>query len=92
MQWQTWLEAVGAAIGIENVQITGTLCAALTTVILLFIIVLATGGEHADVAISIGGLLLTIIFLVIEWYPVGTGAVMAFVMALYAAKVISSGG
>ena len=58
---------------------------------LLVVVVIATKGRKPEVSITFVSFFTTVFFTFLGWYPVWIGSVMALIIALLLAKIISGG-
>lgn len=88
--WSDWLTSVASALDTTATE-AGIMFSLAFTIGLLIVVVIATRGKKPDVTMSFTSLFITIFFTFIGWYPIWIGSVMALVIAIMLAKIISGG-
>ena len=88
--WSDWLTSVAFALGTTSTE-AGIMFSLAFTMGLLVVVLIATRGKKPDVTITFSTLLSTIFFTFIGWYPIWIGSLLALVMSILIAKIISGG-
>ncbi len=88
--WADWLASVAAGMGTSTTD-AGILFSVGFTIMLILVVLISTKGRRATVSISFTVLFVTIFFTVLGWYPVWIGSVLALVLSIIIAGVISRG-
>lgn len=56
---------------------------------LILVVVIATKGKRPDVTVPFTSLFATVFFTFLGWYPVWIGSVLALVLSILLAKIVS---
>lgn len=91
MIWQQFIENVALGFGGISLSTTGILVALLLTILIDIAVLMLTTrsrGNTQGMALMFVDLAVTILFTVLQWYPLFVGTVIAFVFALLGASII----
>lgn len=88
--WTDWLTSVALALGTTPTE-AGIMFSLAFTIGILLVVILATKGKKPDVTITFTSLFVTVFFTFIGWYPIWIGSVLALVLSIIIAKIISGG-
>jgi hypothetical protein len=81
------MSTVASILGVD-VTSAALIIATLFTMVFIFVIIIATKGRKADISIPATGLISFILWIILGWYPIWIGAVVAFMFALLLAKTV----
>ena len=88
--WGEYLASIASAMGTTATE-AGIMFSLIFTIGLIVVVLIATRGRKPDVTVSFISLFLTLFWTFIGWYPIWIGSVMALVISIILAKVISGG-
>ena len=88
--WADWLASVAAGLDVGTTD-AGILFSLGFTIMLILVVLIATKGKKATVSVSFTSLFATLFFLVLGWYPVWMGSVLALVLSIIIAAIFSRG-
>ena len=88
--WADWLASVAAGLDVGTTD-AGILFSLGFTIMLILVVLIATKGKKATVSVSFTALFATLFFLVLGWYPVWMGSVLALVLSIIIAAIFSRG-
>lgn len=88
--WSGYLNAIAAAFGTTATE-AGIIISLLFSVAALFVVVIATKGKRPDVTVTFTSFFTTVLFTFMGWYPIWIGSVMALVIAILLARIVSGG-
>ena len=86
--WADYLASIATAFDTTTTE-AGILFSLLFTIGLTVVVLIATRGRRPEVSVSAIAFFATLFFTVLGWYPIWLGSVMALVIALVVAKIIS---
>jgi len=92
MLWENWIQNISTyVLGVPDAN-TGALIFSLVIVIIALLgVLLITKGKKADITMSITCCICFIFLVVIGWFPILAGSIIAFVFAFMFAKSVSGG-
>lgn len=88
--WGDWLASIALAMDATQTQ-AGIMFSLIFTIGLIVVVLLATRGKKPEVSVTFISLFTTIFFTFLGWYPIWIGSVMALVIAILLARIISGG-
>ena len=88
--WADWLASVAAGLDVGPTD-AGILFSLGFTILMIFVVLIATKGESPTISVSFTALFATLFFLVLGWYPVWMGSVLALVLSIIIAAIFSRG-
>ena len=88
--WADWLASVAAGLDMGTTD-AGVIFSLGFTILLILVVLIATKGENPTVSVSFTALFATLFFLVLGWYPVWMGSVLALVLSIIIAAIFSRG-
>lgn len=88
--WSEWLTSISLALGTTATE-AGIIFSLAFTIGLLIVVLIATKGKKPEVTMSFTSLFCTIFFTFLGWYPIWVGSVLALVLSIIIAKIISGG-
>ena len=88
--WADWLTSIALALGTSTTE-AGIIFSLAFTIGLLIVVLISTKGKKPDVTMSFTALFTTIFFTFLGWYPIWVGSVLALVLSILIAKIISGG-
>ena len=86
--WSDWLSSVASAFGTTTTE-AGIIFSLAWTIGLLIVVLIVTRGKKPDVTVTFTTILTTIFFTFLGWYTVWIGSVLALVLSILIAKIIS---
>ena len=88
--WEDYLNSIALAMDATATE-AGIMFSLMFTIGLIVVVILATKGKRPEVSVTFTSLFITIFFTFIGWYPVWIGSVLALVLSIIIAKIVSSG-
>ncbi len=88
--WGTYLESIALAFDTTQTQ-AGIMFSLAFTIGLIVVVLIATNGKKPDVTVTFVAWFVTIFFTFLGWYPIWIGSVMALIISILIAKIISGG-
>ncbi len=88
--WSDWLTSIASALD-TTVTEAGIIFSLAFTFGMIIVVLIATRGRRPEVTVTFSSLFLTVFFTFLGWYPVWIGSVLALVMSIIIAKIISGG-
>ncbi len=88
--WSDYLTSIASAFGTNATQ-AGVMISLMFTVGILIVVILATKGKKPEVTVTFTSLFVTIFFTFIGWYPVWIGSVLALILSIIIARIVSGG-
>ena len=88
--WADWLASIAVAMD-TSVTDAGILFSLGFTIMLILVVLIVTKGENPSISVSFTALFATLFFTVLGWYPIWIGSVLALVLSIIIAKIISGG-
>ena len=88
--WGDWLASVALAMDATQTQ-AGVMFSLIFTIGLIVVVLLATRGRRPEVSVTFISLFTTIFFTFLGWYPIWIGSVLALVISIILARIISGG-
>lgn len=89
--WAGWLNAIAAAFGTTATE-AGIIFSLSFTFLGIISVLIATKGTDVGTSVSFSALFLTLIFTFLGWYPIWTGSVLALVITILLASIMSGKG
>lgn len=86
--WSGYLTAIANAFG-TTTQEAGIIFSLTFTMLAIIVVVIATKGKRPEVAIPFTSLFTTLWFTFMGWYPTWVGSVLALVISILLAGIMS---
>ena len=90
MIWSEYLTSIADAMGVTAIQ-AGVMISLIFSTALILTVLIATKGRKPEVSVPFVALFSTVLFTFMGWYPVWIGSVMALVISILLARIISGG-
>ena len=88
--WSGWLNAIASAFDTTATE-AGIIVSLLFTLASIFTVLIGTKGKKPEVTVTFTGFFVTILFTFMGWYPLWMGSVIALVVSILLARIISGG-
>lgn len=88
--WADWLASIASGMDVGTTD-AGILFSLGFTILMILVVLIVTKGESPTISVSFTALFATLFFLVLGWYPVWMGSVLALVLSIIIAAIISRG-
>lgn len=88
--WSDWLASIAFAFDTTSTE-AGIIFSLMFTIGLIVVVLISTGGRKPDVTVSFTAWFVTILFTFMGWYPLWIGSVIALIISILLAKIISGG-
>ena len=88
--WSDWLNAIASAFDTSSTE-AGIIISLMFTIASIFIVLMATKGKRPEVTVTFTGFFITVLFTFMGWYPVWIGSVIALIISILLARIISGG-
>lgn len=88
--WSDWLTSIASALN-TTVTEAGIIFSLAFTIMIILVVLIATRGKRPDVTVTFTSLFVTLFFTFLGWYPLWVGSVLALVLSILIAKIISGG-
>lgn len=90
MIWSDYLASIADAMGVTETQ-AGIMISLIFSTALILTVLIATKGRRPEVSVPFIALFSTILFTFMGWYPIWIGSVLALVISILLAFIISGG-
>ena len=88
--WSEWLTSIASALD-TTVTEAGIIFSLAFTIGLIVVVLIATRGRKPEVTVTFTSLFVTVFFTFLGWYPVWVGSVLALVISILLARIVSGG-
>jgi len=88
--WGDYLSSIALAMDVTETQ-AGIMFSLIFTICLIVIGLISTKGKRPEVTVTFISLFTSIFFTFLGWYPIWIGSVLALVISIILAKIISGG-
>lgn len=88
--WTDYLNAIASALDTSATE-AGIMISLMFTMASIFIVLIATKGKRPEVTVTFTSFFVTVLFTFMGWYPVWIGSVIALIISILLARIISGG-
>lgn len=88
--WGDYLASIALAMDTTETN-AGIMFSLIFSIGLIVVVLIATKGRRPEVSVTFLSLFTTVFFTFLGWYPIWIGSVLALVISILLAKIISGG-